>query len=455
MNQNDPKGYYSILGLRHDADAAEIKSAFRRKAMEMHPDRNKSSTATSDFQFLNEAYNVLSDPNLRAEYDTIGLEKIENESIDDEQDIPEPVVCSCCGSVTAQPRYVMFYQVKSFIFLTTKSVVQGIYCSACANKKALKASLITWILGWWGLPWGIFYSIQSLFVNMMGGKRPNDINAKIAAHQAWVFAMSGKIDIAKAIAFDALGLAEKTKNKEDIFNTKAQLYKLLDIIGNDGGNLRLKNVWSNKGKAFYTQAIPLFSLFGLIAFLIFMAANENNSYTPPSSGIPYSTNYEQPNTSVVAPPEPEPEPEQPAPPVKPVYIRPATDPNGNPWPRFASYIDGFPLEKNDGLSKVTIDNSQNDSDVFLKIVTLDEKTAHPVRTVFIPAFGKFTFENLTAGNYDVRYRDLDTGALSRSESFKAEEIQMYDGTQFSNMTMTLYKVKNGNMQTYDLREDEF
>lgn len=64
-------------------------------------------------------------------------------------------------------------------------------------------------------------------------------------------------------------------------------------------------------------------------------------------------------------------------------------------------------------------------------------------------------ENVTAGTYDVRYRDLTTGGLSRSESFVLEETQVSGGIQYSQMSLTLYKVQNGNMQTYRLGEDEF
>ena len=74
MSTNDPKGYYAILEITPTASAAEIKAAYRRRAMELHPDRNESPEATNDFQLLTEAYNVLSDPSIRAQYDTISVE---------------------------------------------------------------------------------------------------------------------------------------------------------------------------------------------------------------------------------------------------------------------------------------------------------------------------------------------------------------------------------------------
>ncbi len=102
-----------------------------------------------------------------------------------------------------------------------------------------------------------------------------------------------------------------------------------------------------------------------------------------------------------------------------------------------------------------VDNTRNDSDVFVKLVSLDGARAYPVRQFYIPAFGSFSLKTVTAGTYDIRYRDLSNGGLSRSEVFNLEEIQTYDGVQYSNITMTLYKVRNGNMQTYGLSESEF
>lgn len=141
--------------------------------------------------------------------------------------------------------------------------------------------------------------------------------------------------------------------------------------------------------------------------------------------------------------------------VTPSYVRPATAPNGEPWPPSSGYIRGYKRLNARGLSTVTIDNGQNDSDVFVKLVSLDGPNAFPVRTFYISAHGTFTVNQVTAGSYDIRYRDLGTGGLSRSEAFTVEEIPTYNGTQFSNFTMTLYKVRNGNMQTFGLAENEF
>lgn len=64
--------YYQILGVSRQADEAEIKKAYRRKAREYHPDRNKAADAEDKFKTLQEAYEVLQDPEKRRLYDRLG-----------------------------------------------------------------------------------------------------------------------------------------------------------------------------------------------------------------------------------------------------------------------------------------------------------------------------------------------------------------------------------------------
>ena len=66
------KDLYEILGVSKDASESEIKKAFRRRARELHPDVNKAADAEDQFKELNEAYDVLSDPNKRAQDDRFG-----------------------------------------------------------------------------------------------------------------------------------------------------------------------------------------------------------------------------------------------------------------------------------------------------------------------------------------------------------------------------------------------
>ena len=65
--------YYEILGVARTATEVEIKTAFRKLAMQCHPDRNPGDKARrAQFKELNEAYEVLKDPHKRAAYDRFG-----------------------------------------------------------------------------------------------------------------------------------------------------------------------------------------------------------------------------------------------------------------------------------------------------------------------------------------------------------------------------------------------
>lgn len=66
------KDYYAILGVNRDATPEEIKKAYRRKAMKVHPDVAPGEDAAEQFKDLGEAYEVLSDPNKRAVFDRGG-----------------------------------------------------------------------------------------------------------------------------------------------------------------------------------------------------------------------------------------------------------------------------------------------------------------------------------------------------------------------------------------------
>src|SRR3974377_2012216 len=67
------RGFYEILGVTRTATEVEMKIAFRKAAMECHPDRNPGDRAAeARFKEINEAYQALSDPQKRAAYDRFG-----------------------------------------------------------------------------------------------------------------------------------------------------------------------------------------------------------------------------------------------------------------------------------------------------------------------------------------------------------------------------------------------
>lgn len=74
----EKRDYYEVLGVNKDATEAEIKSAFRKKAKEFHPDINKSPDAPEKFKEAQEAYECLSDETKRSQYDKYGHAAFDN-----------------------------------------------------------------------------------------------------------------------------------------------------------------------------------------------------------------------------------------------------------------------------------------------------------------------------------------------------------------------------------------
>lgn len=66
------RDYYDVLGVSKSASDAELKAAYRKQALQWHPDRNKTAEAETKFKEVNEAYEVLSNSEKRAAYDQFG-----------------------------------------------------------------------------------------------------------------------------------------------------------------------------------------------------------------------------------------------------------------------------------------------------------------------------------------------------------------------------------------------
>jgi DnaJ-class molecular chaperone len=72
------KDFYQLLGVSRSATAEELKRAYRKLALQYHPDRNKTREAEEKFKEINHAYEILSDPQKRQQYDQFGSAAFEN-----------------------------------------------------------------------------------------------------------------------------------------------------------------------------------------------------------------------------------------------------------------------------------------------------------------------------------------------------------------------------------------
>lgn len=81
------KDYYAVLGIEADASIAEIKTAYRKKASQFHPDKNTSPDAPARFREVKDAYDLLADPVRRQAYDENRRRSLLESPIETAQDI--------------------------------------------------------------------------------------------------------------------------------------------------------------------------------------------------------------------------------------------------------------------------------------------------------------------------------------------------------------------------------
>lgn len=270
----DPKGYYAVLGLPPGADLAAIKAAYRARVKTVHPDRNQTRAAAEEFQRLAEAYRVLRDVVHRAEYDATGGHPL----IDDGDDYPAtPFACSCCGAITAQPRYVIFHRVKSFLLWAKRSRTEGIFCRDCADAAAVRASVFTWALGWWSLP-GLVLAPIALIRNLLGGTYPRNQNARLLIRQARAFLALDEVDLARALTEQAGRFARLSVHKRQVDDLRRA------APGTPGR--RLKDRWGALGgSVFLAQLAPLVALPVLVGMVALVASKPWEKPVSAKAGI--------------------------------------------------------------------------------------------------------------------------------------------------------------------------
>ncbi|CAI0447961.1 unnamed protein product [Linum tenue] len=90
--------YYKILEVDYDASEDAIRSNYIRLALKWHPDKHKDQdSATSRFQEINEAYQVLSDPERRMEYDTVGMSHVYDYNVIEYLNRYKGLILTCNG----------------------------------------------------------------------------------------------------------------------------------------------------------------------------------------------------------------------------------------------------------------------------------------------------------------------------------------------------------------------
>ena len=272
--------YYEMLGVPPTAGAEAIKRAYRKLAFRYHPDRNPSAQAEETFKQLTEAYEILTGLRKAPKNPEKQHAKPQPKSgtaakppppkppppkpeatarKTTTKPPPQPVFAQCVitHKISAQPRYVEFEVVKGFLGRVEIRRVGGVMSPQGARKAALRASLTTWLLGFWG--WKSWRRAFSAIIgNISGGTRPAANNARLLYAQARAFEIRGQKDTARAVALQAAAYAGTGPTGDGIRT-------MMRRLDNNRPVRKLKDEWrSGRGVSAFMQLspamVPIFAL---------------------------------------------------------------------------------------------------------------------------------------------------------------------------------------------------
>lgn len=128
--------------------------------------------------------------------------------------------------------------------------------------------------------------------------------------------------------------------------------------------------------------------------------------------------------------------------------------NGKPWPQNATVLARNDRQK--GLSSLELDNSRNDQYLFVRLVYASNKFTHnAVREAYLPAHQKLLFTRVEPGRYAVKIKDIVTGCSQISEDMLLTEQTTGREVSYTEGSLTLYPIRNGNTRLSEITDDQF
>jgi len=289
MDQDDPFGFYRLLGLTPFASMEEIKAAGYRRPYYI-PSGDESDKAFAEaFRRTPEAYAVLSDPARRANYDWFAR-NLPTEAIEPDGSvrydlslIPDGLLhCSLCGRITLQPRYITLSYANSDAYDRKVVDKTALLCVACARKGGRLGSvgwnsddLIDPFIGI-DTPRSnrqFFYFFYALFKVGLGEKHDRLTDQKLILHNVRALLEQGNIKT-------AYGLAKliRTPLDEAIAGEVAEILRIIDASGVDYSGYALKDDWALTSNQKQIYSLLLF----LVPAAVVLAVYAFNAHQPAS-----------------------------------------------------------------------------------------------------------------------------------------------------------------------------
>ena len=420
------KDYYEILEVHPKASEEIIRKAYLTLAKKYHPDANKGNEnwATQKMKDLNEAFEVLSNPDERRKYDRTYFDPNKSANNNSTKH-SESTNSSKTSQQTEQQRIhnELVFLCRQIIDELTQKIVKEEYAiatnlSLCKNVENKFQSQV--------IP--LFQKIQPFMT-----QSPN-IFADAMDYCALTLYMIG-VSYTWAMSFSK---AEEILQKALNYRPSKELASnIQDALSNVSKNADFEKKHTEKTKNKASKNSLKNYYFGLliIAFVGYFLAGgslfaSNSTQKKPVAASNTTSSYSKPTSS-----------------AKSSFVPILNKPTG--------YDPQFNQKNNGGLSNLTIDNTRNDYPVYVKLYSLKAGNPTAIRAFYVQKGGSFTLDNITAGLYDVRYRNLQTGNLSKTEQFNLTEIKTATGTNYSDVRFTLYTVANGNTRMSKIGEDQF
>ena len=420
--------YYEILEVHHNASIDVIKNAYRTLAKKYHPDLSGLSIkeSTIKMSLLNEAFDVLSDGNKRAAYDYLwtnhyGLQHedpssrnaTERTHYDNADDIILREIDEICNRIMEQlDQNISKLESANVLF-------NKFWCDKALNE-------FTQVIP---------HSMEGLNKQSESYRLVEVIVAITLWRMGTSYTWANEFSTASSLLKQALSLA---KPSDDFYS---RLEKAAIDVEKAANKIIVSEKSSRDWRKFKIAfwAIIIFS--GL--FVNFLVDRPKSSTKPNPQPVSASP---APNTTASgsnpAKEETLARPQAPAPPPVPLI------PKANV---VSQYDPKEPKLNMDGYGEITIDNTRNDFPVYVRIWNTDAKPK-PVRTFTIRQGESFTTKSINPGTYEIRYATIyenkEASSASKSEPFTMKEKQEPDGIRYSRFSLTLYKVRDGNTQTY-------
>lgn len=413
------KDYYEILEVHPKASEEIIRKAYLTLAKKYHPDANKGNEnwATQKMKDLNEAFEVLGNLDKRREYDRNYFGSVTSQSNSSKRN-ESTNSSKTSQSNEAQSIYGgLVVLCQQIIDELTQKIVKENYAiasnfSLCKNAENRFQSQV--------IP--LVQKIQP-FMN----QSPN-IFEDAMDYCALTLYMIG-ISYTWADSFsDAKKILEKALTYKPSNELAANIQVTLSKVKMNASIERKRSEQFSNGlkKKLIWAAVALF------AFFIF-----SNSGSTSNS----STKKNTPKSNTTS-----------------SYSKPTSSPKSSFTPilnKPTGYDPQFKQKNTGGLCQLTIDNKSNNYPVYVKLYELYSGNATAVRAFYVQKNDAFIAKDINPGLYDVRYRNLQDGNLSKTEQFDLKQIKTSTGTQYSTVSFTLYTVSGGNTRMSNIGEDQF